>query len=84
VTAAATAASATPAASLASAVPAPPPKPAPRVIGPDEACADAGFLARPMCIHQECQRPAVANHPLCVENRRRLEAEERRRLMQPQ
>ncbi|WCM94056.1 serine/threonine protein kinase [Acidovorax sp. NCPPB 2350] len=56
-------------------------KAAPRVVGPDEACADAGFLARPMCIHQECQRPAVANHPLCVENRRRLEAEERRRLM---
>lgn len=81
--AAVVAAPAAPAASLA-AVPAAPPKPAPRVIGPDEACADAGFLARPMCIHQECQRPAVANHPLCVENRRRLEAEERRRLMQPQ
>lgn len=67
---------------------APPPavaaRPAPRVIGPDEACADSGFLARPMCIHQECQRPAVANHPLCVENRRRLEAEERRRQLQPQ
>ncbi len=59
-------------------------RPAPRVIGPDEACADSGFFARPMCIHQECQRPAVANHPLCVENRRRLEAEERRRLLQPQ
>jgi hypothetical protein len=59
-------------------------RPAPRVIGPDEACADSGFLARPMCIHQECQRPAVANHPLCVENRRRLEAEERRRQLQPQ
>ncbi|GKT22099.1 serine/threonine-protein kinase [Acidovorax sp. SUPP3334] len=66
--------------------PEPPPTVAPkpvavRVAGPDEACANAGFLARPMCIHQQCQNSAVANHPLCVENRRRLEAEERRRTM---
>ncbi len=63
-------------------VPAAVPKPAAaRVAGPDEACANAGFIARPMCIHQQCQNAAVANHPLCVENRRRLEAEERRRTM---
>ncbi|WOI44189.1 serine/threonine-protein kinase [Acidovorax sp. BLS4] len=63
-------------------VPAATPKPAvARVAGPDEACANAGFIARPMCIHQQCQNAAVANHPLCVENRRRLEAEERRRTM---
>ncbi|KAB2888477.1 MAG: serine/threonine protein kinase, partial [Burkholderiaceae bacterium] len=60
--------------------PAPRPKPAaPRGPGPQEVCADAGFLARPMCIHQECQKPAQAGHPVCVENRRRIEAEEQRR-----
>lgn len=60
--------------------PAPRPKPAaPRAPGPQEVCADTGFLARPMCIHQECQKPAQAGHPVCVENRRRMEAEEQRR-----
>ncbi|MDA8453565.1 serine/threonine protein kinase [Acidovorax sp. GBBC 3334] len=78
---AAAAAPSAPAAPAEAAAPVAAARPAPRVAGPDEACADAGFLAKPMCIHQECQHPAVANHPLCVENRRRLEAEERRRLM---
>jgi serine/threonine protein kinase len=45
------------------------------VQGPIEACAGAGFLARPMCIHQECQKPALLGHPVCVENRKRQEAE---------
>lgn len=60
--------------------PRPPP---PRVPSPQEACADAGFLARPMCIHQECQKPSQANQPVCVENRRRYEAEEQRRRQTP-
>jgi serine/threonine protein kinase len=63
---------------------APRPKPAPvRIPSPQEACADANFLARPMCIHQECQKPSQAGHPVCVENRRRFEAEEQRRLQTP-
>ena len=58
----------------------PKPRPAPpRIPTPQEACADASFLARPMCIHQECQKPSQANQPICVENRRRYEAEELRR-----
>lgn len=63
---------------------APRPKPAPvRVPTPQEACADANFLARPMCIHQECQKPSQVNQPICVENRRRYEAEEQRRRQTP-
>lgn len=63
----------------------PKPKPAPpaRIPSPQEACADANFLARPMCIHQECQKPSQAGQPVCVENRRRYEAEEQRRRQTP-
>ena len=57
--------------------------PAPRVLSPQESCADANFLSRPMCIHQECQKPSHASHPICVENRRRYEAEEQRRRQTP-
>ena len=60
--------------------PRPPP---PRVPSPQEACADANFLARPMCIHQECQKPSQSNQPICVENRRRYEADEQRRRQTP-
>lgn len=60
--------------------PRPPP---PRVPSPQEACADANFLSRPMCIHQECQKPSQANQAVCVENRRRYEAEEQRRRQTP-
>ena len=75
-------------------VPAPepaPPPPAPsrpavpaRVPGPDEACEASSFFARPLCIHEQCQKPGLANHPVCVENRRRQEAEERRRQLYSQ
>lgn len=61
----------------------PRPSPPPRPPGPVEVCADANFLARPLCIHQECQKPAQAGHPVCVENRRRFEAEELRRRQTP-
>ena len=58
----------------------PRPKPAPpRQPSPQEACADASFLMRPMCIHQECQKPSQAGQSICVENRRRYEADEQRR-----
>ncbi|MBV7541121.1 serine/threonine-protein kinase [Acidovorax sp. sic0104] len=71
--------------------PAPPPvvaepkprPPPPRVLSPQESCADANFLARPMCIHQECQKASHAAHPICVESRRRYEAEEQRRRQTP-
>lgn len=62
----------------------PKPKPAPpRTPSPQEACADANFLSRPMCIHQECQKPSQAGQSICVENRRRYEAEEQRRRQTP-
>ena len=62
-------------------MPEPKPRPAPpRAPSPQQVCADASFLARPMCIHQECQKPSQASQPICVENRRRYEAEEQRRL----
>lgn len=67
------------------ALPSPPARPSPalpaRAPGPDEVCASASFLARPMCIHEQCQKPGMASHPVCVENRKRREAEERWRQM---
>lgn len=73
-------------------VPAPPPEvaepkprpaPPPRLPSPQEVCADSSFLARPMCIHQECQKPSQVNQAICVENRRRYEADEQRRRHTP-
>jgi hypothetical protein len=72
-------------------IPAPPPEPvlAPkpkvttvRTVGPQEACADASFLARPLCVFNECKKPGLTGHPVCVEARRRQEADEQRRQMQ--
>ena len=60
-------------------VEAPKPRPPPRVPSPQESCAGANFLLQPMCIHQECQKPALAGHPACVENRRRNDLDEQRR-----
>ena len=69
-------------------VPPPPPALAPKPVvalvrvGPEEACADASFLARPLCIFNECKKPGLAGHPVCVDVRRRQEADEQRRQMQ--
>ena len=56
------------------AVPAPAPAAA-RVPAPasqaQELCADAGFLRRPLCIHNECKKPENAALAVCVEDRRR-------------
>lgn len=38
-----------------------------------ELCADSSFLARPMCLHRECQRPELANLAVCVEQKRRFQ-----------
>jgi hypothetical protein len=55
------------------------PKPAPvRAPTPQEVCANASFFAKPMCIHQECQKPSQAGLAICVETRKRYEAEEQR------
>ena len=58
-----------------------PPRPMVPVQLPDavETCAAAGFWARSMCIHQECQKDGMAGHPVCVENRVRQESQERQR-----
>lgn len=36
-------------------------------------CADSNFVARPMCIFRQCQKPELAMLPLCVENNARLQ-----------
>jgi serine/threonine protein kinase len=41
--------------------------------GPQAACAEANFLARPMCIFNECEKPEFTKLAFCVENRRRLQ-----------
>ena len=51
---------------------------APERRGPVDICADRNFITRPMCIFQECEKPAFARLPFCVENRRRLEENNRR------
>lgn len=62
----------------------PRPAPAPaRAPAPQEVCADASFLARPMCIHNECQKPSQMGAAICVENKRRYDAEEARRRQSP-
>ncbi len=62
----------------------PRPAPAPvRAPSPQEVCADSSFLARPMCIYQECQKPSQAGVAICVENKRRYDAEEARRRQSP-
>ena len=56
--------------------PAPPPAaepvaaPAPAPVA-RELCADASFLGRSMCLHQECQKAENRQLPVCVEARRR-------------
>lgn len=50
---------------------------------PQEVCAGSNFLSRPMCIHQECQKPAQAGRAICVEARQRYEADELRRRQTP-
>ena len=42
-------------------------------------CADSNFFTRPMCIYLECQKPAFAALPACVENTQRLQAQQQRR-----
>ena len=62
--------------------PPPAPKPAPAAAparGPLEACADSNFLTRPMCLFNECQKPGLAQHPVCVQERKRYEEEEQRK-----
>lgn len=46
---------------------------APALPDPRLVCADSSFIGRPMCIHRECQKPALAALPLCMENNARLE-----------
>jgi non-specific serine/threonine protein kinase len=54
--------------------PEPAPKPPVRTdesrVAPRELCANANFFTRPMCIHEECQKPANTQLPVCIENRK--------------
>ncbi len=57
----------------------PKPRPTPvRAPSPQEVCANASFFAKPMCIHQECKKPSQAGLAICVETRKRYEADEQR------
>jgi eukaryotic-like serine/threonine-protein kinase len=53
------------------------PAPANRgVVGPKEACEGRILLGYLLCVSEQCERPVLRNHPVCVERR---EMEERRR-----
>ncbi|QIL81721.1 serine/threonine protein kinase [Diaphorobacter sp. HDW4A] len=76
------------------ATPAPAPAPAPAApashaapvkrVNPDDACANAGFLAKPMCVHNQCQQAGMESHPVCVESKRKRDDERRQRQMYSQ
>ncbi|MDF1484457.1 serine/threonine-protein kinase [Ramlibacter sp. H39-3-26] len=42
---------------------------------PAPLCASEGFFTRSLCVYRECEKPALAQHPQCVELRRRREQE---------
>jgi serine/threonine protein kinase len=46
---------------------------------PVNLCVDSNFFTRPMCLHRECQKPAFAELPVCVENTQRLLASQQPR-----
>jgi hypothetical protein len=48
-----------------------------RALTAEEICPDSNFLTRPMCLHRECSKAAYALMPVCVENTRRLQANDR-------
>ena len=57
-------------------LPSPPKQETPRpqqALTAAEICPDSNFLSRPMCLFRECQKPAFASMPVCVENNRRLQ-----------
>lgn len=43
-----------------------------------EPCADSNFFTRPMCLHQECKKPAFSQLAVCVETRAQEQANQRR------
>ncbi|MPM37242.1 hypothetical protein SDC9_83849 [bioreactor metagenome] len=57
---------------------------APRRVNPEEACAGSSFLAKPMCVHNQCQKPGMESHPVCVESKRQRDEERRQRQMYTQ
>jgi non-specific serine/threonine protein kinase len=40
-------------------------------------CATSNFLARPMCIYRECQKPENSRLPICIESRKKWEASDK-------
>ena len=55
------------------AAPARPAAPVPVRQGPQEICANAGFLAKPMCVFNECEKPEFSRLAFCVANRKTLQ-----------
>ncbi len=58
---------------LVAAAPARPAAPVAARQGPQEICANAGFLARPMCVFNECEKPEFSRLAFCVANRKSLQ-----------
>jgi hypothetical protein len=53
--------------------PVPEPKHEAPVVTAEKLCADAGFLARPMCMFRACQRPDLSGTATCVELQKNLQ-----------
>ena len=47
------------------------------VLTAEQICPDSNFFTRPMCLFRECQKPALAALPVCVENNARLQSDGR-------
>ncbi len=48
-----------------------------RPLTAEQLCPDSNFFTRPMCLYRECQKPAHAAMPVCVENNARLRSDSR-------
>ncbi len=51
---------------------APPPTPPKPVVTAEKLCANEGVFAKPMCLHQACQRADLAGTAFCVEQEQRF------------
>lgn len=67
-----------PASEAVTVVPQTPPRPARISTTTVELCPDSNFITRPMCLYRECQKPEFAELPVCVENTKSLNRNQRK------
>jgi serine/threonine protein kinase len=53
--------------------------PSGQAAGTQELCASSNFVARPMCIYRECQKPENEQLSICIESRKKWESNDKPR-----